>query len=771
MAAPNRHEGRRATSGGIVNTEPFGGSIGRTVAESTPHWPPLAVPAAGTPNAVVILLDDTGYGHFGCYGSAIETPNIDRLAAGGLRYNNFHVAPVCSPTRASLLTGRNHHAVGMRSVANFDTGFPNMRGAIPPSAATIAEMLRPHGFATFMVGKWHLAPGHECSAAGPFHNWPLARGFDRFYGFLGGETDQFHPELVRGNEHVNPPRSVADGYHLSEDLVDHAIGYLRDHTSITPERPFFLYTAFGATHAPHQAPDSYRTKYRGRFDDGWDAHRDLTFARQLELGVVPAGTALPDRNPGVDAWAVLDEREQRFAARLQESFAAFLEHTDAQIGRLVDFLDEIGATDNTIIIVMSDNGASQEGGARGVLDEMKFFQGIEQDLDEAIERLDDVGGPESHPNYPWGWSMAGNTPLKRYKQNTHGGGVRSPLVVQWPKGIDARGDICGAFGHAIDITPTLLDVLGVDAPAVVNGLAQQPMHGASLRHTFTDPIDGLGRTTQYFEMFGHRGLYHDGWKAVAHHEAGAALDDDVWELYHLASDYSECHDLAASEPERTRHMVERWWAEAGRHDVLPLDDRPVWQLSRPALRGSPTGRSRYVYRPPVSHLPIDVCPPHGPRGFTIVATIDVPETGNETDGALLNRGSGNGGYAMFVLGGHLVFDLNRFHHHTQVRSPRPLPAGRVRVGASVHDTGAGLGVVTISIDDLAVASAELGPLMRTLSSLGMDIGRANAPVCTDYVAPFIYPGVIRELVFEIAPTAVPTRADVEHVARVEMGVQ
>jgi arylsulfatase A-like enzyme len=755
----------------------FQGVIGRSAAESVPHWDPLPVPPDGTANVVVILLDDMGFAHLGCYGSAIDTPNVDRLAAGGLRYTNFHVAPVCSPTRASLLTGRNHHSIGMRSVANFDTGFPNMRGAIPASAATLAEMLRPHGVATFMVGKWHLAPGHECSAAGPFHNWPLARGFDRFYGFLGGETDQFRPEVVRGNEHVEPPATPSEGYHLSEDLVDRAIGYVHDHTSITPERPFFLYCAFGATHAPHQAPDAYRQKYRGRFDEGWDVVRERTFARQIELGIVPHGTTLPERNPGVRPWSELSEPEQRFAARLQESYAAFLDHTDAQIGRLIDALDDMEILDNTIVMVLSDNGASQEGGARGVFDEMKFFQGIEQDLDEALARLDDLGGPDSHPNYPWGWSMAGNTPLKRYKQNTHGGGVRSPLVVHWPAGIGDRGGIRSAFGHAIDITPTLLEVLDVEPPATLNGTAQQPMHGASLRTTFDDPAAPAPRSTQYFEMFGHRALYHDGWKAIAYHDQGTPHDDDVWELYRLDDDFSEAHDLAALHPEKCREMVERWWVEAGRYDVLPLDDRAVWQLVRPPLRGSPTGRSRFVYRPPLSHLPIDVCPPHGPRPFSIEADIVVPdaEPGAGTDGALLNRGTINGGYALFVLDGHLVFDLNRFHHHARVRSPHRLEAGPRQVGVHVTDRGGGEGWATLSVDGVEVASGEVGPLMRTLSSLGMDIGRANAPVCDDYEAPFAYAGTIHRLVFEIAPPPSPgsahQRAGAESAARIELGLQ
>jgi arylsulfatase A-like enzyme len=758
---------------------PFEGVIGRTVQESVAAWEPYEVPPEGTPNVVVVLLDDSGFSHFGCYGSSIETPNVDRLAANGLRYTNFHVTPVCSPTRASLLTGRNHHSVGMRSVADFDTGFPNMRGAIPRNAATLAEMLQPRGFATFMVGKWHLTPAPECSPAGPFHNRPLARGFDRYYGFLGGETDQFRPELVVGNEHVDPPRLPSEGYHLSEDLVDRAARFLRDHTSITPERPFFLYTAFGATHAPHHAPLEYRLKYRGKFDHGWDVERERVFARQQAMSIVPEGTELPARNPGVVAWTELSEPEQRFAARLQEAYAAFLDHTDAQIGRLVDTLAELGVLENTLVMVLSDNGASQEGGARGVLDEMKFLQGIEQDIDEAIEHLDDIGGPASHPNYPWGWAMVGNTPLRRYKQNTHGGGVRSPLVVHGPAGLGARGEMRSQFSHVIDLVPTVLDVVSVDAPDEVAGVAQQPIHGRSMRATFADPDAPEPRDTQYFEMFGHRAIYHRGWKAVTYHPPGHVITDDDWELFHLDDDYSEVHDLSDDQPDKRQEMIDRFWAEAGRFEVLPLDGRALTELflHRPFRRGTPTSRTRYVYRPPVSHLPVNATPPTGLGAFSISVDIEVPDggAGVGTDGALLNRGTINGGFALLVRDGRLTFHYNSFHQHNRVAAPEPLPPGRRRVGVRLDPVGDGTGRVTLSVDGTDVADGHVGPLVRMMSSLGMDVGRATAPVADDFEAPFDYPGRIRELVFEMVPatarSATTARDDAALAARVEQGLQ
>ncbi|MGI8793938.1 MAG: arylsulfatase [Acidimicrobiales bacterium] len=500
----------------------FEGAIGRTIQDSTPWFDEAPHPGKDAPNVVVILLDDTGFAQFGCYGSDIDTPNLDALAANGLQFTNFHVTPLCSPTRASLLTGRSQHAVGMRSISNFRTGFPNQLGHISPHAATVAEVLRSVGYATFCVGKWHLAPMEQCSAAGPFEHWPLGRGFDRFYGFLEGETDQFHPDLVIDNHPTAPPAGPEDGYHVSEDLVDHALRMVSDAKGVRPDRPFFTYLAFGATHAPHQAPADYLAKYRGRFDEGWDVVRRRWYERQLETGVIPAGTKLAPRNPGVDAWDDLPSNQQRLAARLQEAFAAFLDHTDDQIGRLVDGLRSLGQLDNTVLMVLADNGASQEGGPFGVMHEMKFFNGLLETPDEAINRIDDIGGPHSHTNYPWGWAQCGNSPFKWYKQNTHEGGVHVPMILHWPGGVadDQRGSHRKQFVNVADIVPTIYDLLGIEPPTEFAGVSQLPVTGHSFAHVLGDPDAESRNQVQYFEMAGSRALIAGEWKAVCRHEAG-----------------------------------------------------------------------------------------------------------------------------------------------------------------------------------------------------------------------------------------------------------
>jgi arylsulfatase A-like enzyme len=766
----------------------FGGRIGRTVADSEPWWPDPLLPT-GRPNVVLVVLDDAGFAHFGCYGSSIETPTIDRLAANGLRYNNFHTTALCSPTRACLLTGRNHHAVQMRAISNMDSGYPNMRGALPPSAATVAEVLRQGGYATLAAGKWHLAPMSECTAAGPFTNWPLQKGFDRYYGFLQGETDQFHPELTHDNHFVDRPgvdrpgvdrpsvdrpgvdrpgvdrpgvdrpgnTTGAGDYHLSEDLVDRSIGYVRDLTSLVPERPFLLYLAFGATHSPHQAPQSYLDKYRGRFDAGWDVMRQQCYERQLELGVIPAGTELAPRNPGVRPWDELSVNEQRFACRLQEAFAAMLDHTDAQIGRLVELLDQIGRLDDTMLIVMSDNGASQEGGATGTFDEMRYFNGMIEDVDEAVAQLDLIGGPRSHSNIPWGWAQVGNTPLKWYKQNTHGGGVRDPMIVHWPAQLAGQqGQIRTRFCYATDIAATILDAAGLGMPAVVNGVEQMPVTGESLLPSLVGVEAPVQRATQYFEMLSHRGIWHEGWKAVTHHRPGASFDDDCWELYHLDDDFSEARDRAAHEPERLQDLVERWWAEAERYGVLPLDDRGIAHLFRLSRRaGTPTARRRFVYYPPVSHIVADACPSPS-RDFTLAIDVDhsANSDGASGDGALVARGTINSGFVLLVREGHPEFDYNCFRTHTRVRSPQPLASGPHRIEVAVARNGAEGASLQLSVDGEVMAMAEIPLLLRLLSSTGMDLGRSLAPVTEDYHAPFVYPGTIRSVVFDFAgPTA------------------
>ena len=747
--------------------EEFGGRIGRTVHESEPWWPDARIPL-DKPNVVLVVLDDTGYAHFGCYGSNIETPNIDRLAENGLRYTNFHTTALCSPTRACLLTGRNHHAVGMRGISNMDTGFPNMRGFLPATAATLADVLREAGYGTYAAGKWHLTPMSESTAAGPFHNWPLQRGFDRFYGFMQGETDQFYPELTSDNHHIEAPALPEEGYHVSEDIVDRSMGFLRDQVSLVPERPFFLYLAFGATHSPHQAPREYLDKYRGRFDAGWDVVRKDWFERQKRLGLIPESTGLAPLNPGVRPWDELSENERRFAARLTEAFAAQLDHTDAQIGRLVAFLEEIGRLDDTLLIVMSDNGASQEGGPTGVFDEMRWFNGMAEDVDEAVKRLDDIGGPDSHSNVPWGWSQVGNTPLKWYKQNTHGGGVRDPLIVHWPRRVRDTGSMRRPFCHAIDIMPTVLELTGTEAPEQFGGVEQMPLHGASLAGSLTSPDASPARSVQYFEMLGHRGIWHDGWKAVTHHERQTTFDDDRWELYHLEEDFSETNDLAEQHPERLEKMIELWWQEAEKHGVLPLDDRAAAQAFRAARRpGLPASRDLFVYYPPVSHIVADACP-SAARGWTTEVTLEHPASGG--DGALVNRGTLNSGFALYIRDGRLHFDYNCFHAHTVVAAPSALAAGEHVVSVEVARQAGRRAAVRLRVDGALQAEGEIPLLLGMLSSTGMDLGRAMAPVNRDYRPPFAYPGKLRKVRFEVAPrrTEQDRREEAEREARAAM---
>jgi arylsulfatase A-like enzyme len=727
----------------VKQYERFEGSIGRTVDESTPWWPTPNHPRESAPNIVVILIDDLGFSHFNCFGSDLVTPNIDQLAAGGLRFSNFHVTPLCSPTRAALLTGRNHHSVGMRGLSNWSTGFPSMRGHITNHAATMAEVLRDDGYTTFAVGKWHLVSMENSSSAGPFDQWPLQRGFDRFYGFLDGETDQFAPDLTYDNHRVERPKSVADGYHLSEDLVDHAIGFIHDTKSIRPDRPFFTYLAFGATHAPHQAPPEYLERHRGRYDDGWDVARDKWFARQKELGIVPEFTELAPRNEGVEPWDQLPENQKKLAARLQEAYAAFLEHTDVQIGRLVADLATIGELDNNLILLMSDNGASQEGGPFGVLHEMKYFNLVMESPDEAVTHLDDIGGPSSHSNYPWGWAQAGNTPFKWYKQNTHEGGVHVPLVVHWPNGIAARGEVRNQFHYVTDIAPTVLEVAGVTMPSLYRGLEQMPMAGTSLAYAFEQADEPSHKRTQYFEMGGHRAMYHEGWKAVTRHVHGVPFDDDRWELYHVAEDPSECHDLAASSPEKLRELIELWWHEAEEYGVLPLDDRGLALFASRFHDHSPHPSSRhYTYLPPLNPIPPPAAAGIGGRSWDLEARV---ERSRDQGGVILAMGTQNAGVALFVQDNRLVFDYNIFMDHHVIESTEEVPDGRSVLGARFRRARNDADV-TLTIDGRDVGSLHLPFVMRIFSTIAMGVGRDHgSPVSNRYVDDFAFEGRIERV--------------------------
>ena len=755
----------------------FEGKIAREVKDSEPWWPEPVLPKKGSPNVVVILLDDTGFSHLGSYGSFIDTPNFDRLADTGIRYTNFHTTALCSPTRACLLTGRNHHSVGMRSLSNFDTGFPNMRGCIAPSAATLAEMLTPLGYHTMAVGKWHLAPMREASAAGPFNNWPLQRGFNRFYGFLNGETDQFHPELSNDNHYIDPPATPEEGYHLSEDLVDQSIVMIRNQKSLVSERPFFLYLAFGATHAPHQAPDEYLAKYRGKFDEGWDVWRQRVFERQLEMGVIPPDTQLSPRNPGVKPWEELSADEQAFACRLQEAFAAFLDHTDAQVGRLLAELEAMDELDNTIVFALSDNGASQEGHATGVMDEFRYFNNIPEDIDAAVKRLDDIGTRRGFNNYPWGWAQVGNTPGKRYKQNTHSGGVRDPLIVSWPAGIDpaCRGQIRTQFHHVIDIAPTVLEVLGVEAEPLVKGIEQQPIEGISMAYTFEPAAADAKavptkKTSQYFEMLGHRAIWADGWKAVTFHERNDTLDDDVWELYHLDEDFSEVNDLAAAEPERLAEMVELFWSEAEKYDVLPIETTlgNLGLFGGHPVKGTPRARDKFVYRPPMDRIPAESAPGMGARSWHLRASIS--RSSAEQDGVILAVGTVNNGLSAYVLNNRLVYEHNYFNTRTIIASEDELPVGDVTLGVKFVRVKKGPAKVTLLVGNDQVADGVVPEVSTMISSLGMDIGRNLTGVSHAYKAPFKFAGDIHKIEIDTVRALRP-EDELAAEIRVAMGTQ
>ncbi len=756
-----------------VSPPPFKGRIGRTLDESEPHFPSSPHPDDDAPNVVLILVDDTGFAQLGCYGSDIDTPNLDALAQNGLQFTNFHVTPLCSPTRAALLTGRSQHSVGMRSVSNHQTGFPHQLGHISNHAATIAEVLKAAGYATFCTGKWHLAPTNDISAAGPFDQWPLGRGFDRFYGFLEGETDQFHPQLVVDNHHIDPPGTPADGYHLSEDLVDQLLQMINDSKGVRPDRPFFAYLPFGATHAPHQAPESYLAKYRGRYDEGWDVTRQRWYERQLELGVTSRDTELAPRNPGGEAWEDLPNNHRKFACRLQEAFAAFLDHTDDQVGRFIDGLRKMDQLENTILVFLADNGASQEGGPFGVMHEMKFFNGVFDSPDDLIDRIDEIGGPHSHTNYPWGWAQCGNTPFKWYKQNTHEGGVHVPMILHWPIGVgpEHNGTLRRQFVNVSDIAPTIYELLGLNAPETYNGLEQLPVTGRSFAPILNAPDLPATNRLQYFEQFGSRALIAEDngtwWKAVTRHIKGQSFDEDRWELYNLSTDQSECTDLAEIEPTKLEELVDLWWEEAEIHGVLPLDDRTIELFGSRLDDHSPHPTHRkYRYRPPMSPIPAQAAPSPSGRSWNMTARL---RSESRDEGVLYATGNENSGVTVFIQESHLVVDYNAFDEHTIVESDVPIPEGENVLLVKIERTSRTSGRVELAVNDLVCGSVELPFMMRMISSIGASVGYDHgSAVSARYDAPYEFTGELHEVVIELGAR---TSAETQTAAKAEMSRQ
>jgi arylsulfatase A-like enzyme len=640
-------------------------------------------PPAGAPNVLVVVVDDMGFGASSAYGGPCRMPTAERLADGGLRFSRFHVTALCSPTRQALMTGRNHHSVGMGVTTEMSTSEPGYSGFRPSSAATIAQILRGNGYSTAAFGKWHQTPPVEVTPSGPFTRWPTGEGFDAFYGFMGAEMNHWYPQLYDGTTPVEPDRLPEDGYHLTEDLVDHAVDWVRAQHTLTPDRPFFGYLALGATHAPFHVPEDWIARCRGRFDAGWDVAREETLARQKELGVVPEHTVLAPWAEGVPHWAELSGTEQRVAARFMETYAAFAEHADHHVGRLVDALEDLGVLDDTLVFyLLGDNGASGEGGIAGTMREHLVGHGIFEDADTMAGQLDRLGDPSTYAIYPVGWALATNTPYQWTKQvASHFGGTRDGMVVHWPAGTASRSQVRHQFHHVIDVLPTILDATGIPEPSTVNGVAQQPVEGVSMRYCFDDAEAEERRPTQYFEMVGNRAIYHEGWTAVTRHGTpwlmvggGRSFDDDVWELYDTRSDWSQAHDLAERLPDRLRELQDLFDAEAGRHQVFPLDDR-VTERENPEIAGRMDlhhGRTSLRLGPHTRRLSEEAAPNLKNRSHTITVRVDVE---SPPSGVLAAQGGRFGGWSLYCVDGIVSYAYNRYGRDLTTVRGGPVPSG------------------------------------------------------------------------------------------------
>lgn len=649
------------------------------------------------PNVVVVLLDDVGFGAPGTFGGPVDTPVLDGLAAEGLRYNRFHTTAICSPTRASLLTGRDPHVTGVGTVLNSAFDHPAYNGVLRAETATVARILQDNGYSTACVGKWHLAPAWESSQAGPFTRWPTGQGFDTFYGFLGGETHQFEPTLYEGTTPVERPDRP--DYHLTEDLVDQSVSWIRMQRTMTPDRPFFLYLAPGATHAPLHVPSAWSEKYRGRFDEGWDAMREATLARQKKAGVLPDGTDLTPRPVEIPAWADLSEDERTVAARLMEVYAGFLEHTDVHIGRLVAELKESGQFENTLFCyVVGDNGSSAEGGLPGSINYMGALQGMQESTQAQVAGIDRIGGPDSYAQYPAGWAWAMTAPFQWMKQiASHLGGTRNPMVLTWPAGITDHGAVREQFSHVNDLAPTILELAGITRPETVDGVAQLPMDGTSLAYSFSDPDAPERHRTQYFEVNGHRSIYHRGWMASAHHGgvpwtvgrpgSPRPFEDDEWELYDLRSDFSQAHDLAREEPERLAELTALFTEHAERVGILPLHDARVSRTRMPNLVED---RTSFRFHAGTVGIPESQAPRMVGRSWHLRAVLDVAES--TARGVVASMGGRAAGWALWLdPDGRPVLTYRTFELAELVLSCAPLGPGRHHVEVVVRYDGGGRG--------------------------------------------------------------------------------
>lgn len=717
------------------------------------------------PNVLVILMDDAGFGQTGTFGGLIPTPTLDMLAKGGLRYNRFHVTALCSPTRAALLTGRNHHAVGMGTITNLGTDYPGYNASIPKSAAMLSQILQMNGYATAAFGKWHLIPESEDKVSGPFDHWPTHQGFDEFYGFLNGETDQWYPELTHGTEPVemDVPSGRRKDYTLNENLADHAMQWIRSERSLSPGKPFFVYFAPGATHAPLQAPKAWIDRFRGKFDMGWDRYREIVFENQKKLGVIPADAKLTPRPPEIPAWDSLTPDQKRVEARLMEVFAGFMAQTDHEIGRIVENLREIGQLDNTLIFfIAGDNGASLEGGLNGTTNSMAAINGVPESTGYVLSLLDKMGGPETTPHYPVGWAWAGNTPFQWGKRiGSHLGGTRDPLVVYWPNGIHDAGGLREQFEDVTDIAPTVLEVAKIPIPTEVNGVKQQRMDGVSFSSSFASVKSPETRTIQYFEMLGNRAMYHDGWMAASRsgplpwvytNQQPPDPNKQPWELYDLRKDYSEADNVAAQNPRKVKELALEFDQEARRNKVYPLDSRFGGRQSRPA-------ETHFRYYTKTGHLYLSLTPAYENHSHTITACIDVPIGG--ANGVLVADGGEGGGFSLFLKDGKPTYTYNYFKRTiTTIAAPQALPPGPAKIVLEFHYMGDGPGGpadVDLKINDSQVGAAHIPATVRTAFSFEetFDVGEDSASPVADYESPFPFNGKIDHVDFDIVPDSAP----------------
>ncbi len=766
-------------------SKPFKGTVNVDIRDSVPDWEPFEPPKApdGAPSVVYIVLDDVGFSAMSCYGGPIATPNIDKIAADGVRYTQWHTTALCSPTRSCLLTGRNHTRNSMACITEAAIGFPNASGTIPPENGMLSEILGELGWNTYMVGKWHLCPEDEMNLASTRRNWPSGRGFERWYGFLGAETSQWFPDLVYDNHLVDQPKSPEEGYHLTVDLTDKAIEFIMDAKAVAPEKPFFLYYAPGACHAPHHAPKEWIDKFKGQFDMGYEAMREETLARQKKLGLVPENTELPPINPigttetrtGPDGkafppvdvtrpWDSLADDEKKMFCRMAEVYAGFLAHADDQIGRLLGFLEEYGWRENTLVILVSDNGASGEGGPNGSVNEMKFMQGIPDTVEDNMPLLDDLGSPKTYNHYPNGWAMAFNTPFKMWKRYEFNGGTSDPCIVSWPAGLKAKGEVREQYHHAIDLVPTVLDVLGVESPRSIKGHVQSSLDGVSMRSSFDDAKAPSTRTTQFYSMLGSRAIWHDGWKAVTNHPTVAGwsnFNDDEWELYHTDTDRSELHNLAAEIPDKVREFQNLWYAEAGANEAFPLDDRgPLEILMTPRPVLSPP-RDRYVYFPDTAEVPESQAVNIRNRSYAIGALVDVPAPGAE--GVLFAHGSLFGGHALYVKDNRLHYVYNWVGMFEQkIVATEDLPIGENLILSASFDKageeppGVANGTLSLWHGDKKVGEAQIKtqPGKFMIAGEGLCVGRdGGSGVTADYpgTEPFRFTGgAIRRVAVDVS---------------------